>query len=119
MRALRRYVLSAAVLALLSVPLSAKAPAQTPAAEAPVAVPAKPAAPELTADTIQAQIAQVKATSDLDENVKAGVLDFYQKALAELDRAATLAKQAAQFKAEADDALKQTGGASALAPGKR
>lgn len=104
MQALRRYVLSAAVLAFSLAPPSATARAQMPAAEAPVAAPAKPAATELTADALQAQIAQVKATSDLDDTIKADVLDFYQKALAELDRASTLAKQAAQFKAEADDA---------------
>ena len=104
MRALRRSIVTVAVSAILFAPVWATARAETPAAEAPAAAASKPATSELTAEAIQSQIAQVKTSTDLDEMAKAGVLEVYQKALAELDRAGTLAKNAAEFKAAAEEA---------------
>lgn len=60
--------------------------------------------PEATPGAIQSQIAQINAAKDLDETAKAALLTLYQSAQAELDRAAALAKQTAQFKQAAQHA---------------
>lgn len=57
----------------------------------------KPADPEMTRDAIQQRLEQSKTLSELDEQVKGSVLEMYQKALKELDRADEWAKQAADF----------------------
>lgn len=104
MDCLRRYRLTIALLASLPPALYSIAFSEAPDAEAPAGGSNPPAVAELNAEAIQAQIAQVKASTDLEEMAKADVLDFYQKALAELDRAATLAKKAAEFKSAAEQA---------------
>ncbi|HEX5443783.1 MAG TPA: hypothetical protein VFW87_08140, partial [Pirellulales bacterium] len=102
MHTLRRYAWSAVIVALPLAGVARTSHAQSVAAEAPAAV--NPPAPELTPDAVQKQLAQVNAATDLDATAKASALDFYQKALAELDRAAAQATQAAAFKTAAEQA---------------
>lgn len=58
---------------------------------------AKSPAAEATTETIQSQIARIKAATDLDDSAKSKLLDTCQQALTELDRATTLATKAADF----------------------
>lgn len=105
MHPLRRHTLAALLLAALPPAAFTTAHAQAPAAEASTAAAAvKPVTIELTAEAIHTQIAQVKASTELDAAAKPGVLEIYQKALAELDRADKLAKKAAEFKSAAEQA---------------
>jgi hypothetical protein len=76
---------------------------QTAQAEAPLDTP-KPAAAEISAETIQTQIARIKAATDLDDAAKTKLLDTCQQALAELDRASTLTTKSAEFVAAAKQA---------------
>lgn len=76
---------------------------QTAPAEAPLDA-AKPPAAEVTTETIQSQIARIKAATDLDDAAKSKLLDTCQQALAELDRANTLTTKAAEFVAAAKQA---------------
>ncbi|HVX12946.1 MAG TPA: mechanosensitive ion channel domain-containing protein [Pirellulales bacterium] len=70
-------------------------PTEAPATgAAPSAVPL----PEVTAASLQAQIAIIKAATGLDEGVRKEVLANYQSAVTELDRAAVLEKQTEVFK---------------------
>ncbi|HEX7449345.1 MAG TPA: mechanosensitive ion channel domain-containing protein [Pirellulales bacterium] len=102
MHTLRPYALCAVVVASHLAAMAQASHAQA-VAEAPAAAASAPVA-ELTTEAIQKQIAQVNAAADLDAMVKATALESYQKALAELDRAAAQAKQAAAFKKAAEQA---------------
>src|SRR5579884_2543430 len=74
--------------------------ARAEAADVPADVPgtASTSLPEVTADFLQSQIAETKAATDLGDDVKKSVIALYQSALAELDHAKSLEKQAADFK---------------------
>ena len=104
--ALRRDALAAVTSVLVVAGAARASGAEVTSAEAGGARPAN-TAPELTAEAIQSQLAQVKATTDIDDATKTVVVDFYQKALAELERAATWSKQAAAFKTAAEQAPAQ------------
>ncbi|MGH7138777.1 MAG: hypothetical protein ACREHD_23770, partial [Pirellulales bacterium] len=67
-------------------------PAATPPAGAVAAL------PEVTADSLQAQVAQIKSAKEIADDVKNNLVMSYQNALAELERAATLATQTKEFK---------------------
>lgn len=76
-------------------------------AEMPPAAPATTAAaalPDVTAKSLQSQIAETKSSTKLDDAAKEPILAAYQMALAELDRAAALEKQAAAFRLSAQTA---------------
>jgi potassium efflux system protein len=74
-----------------------------PAATAlPVAV-----LPDVTVESLQKQIAQIKAAKELDDTAKAALVEIYQNALAELKRAETLTEQTAKFKRAAQRAPEQ------------
>lgn len=67
-------------------------PAVSPPAAAVVAL------PEVTADSLQVQMAQIKSAKEIADDVKITLATSYQNALAELDRANTLATQTKEFK---------------------
>ncbi|HEV7221186.1 MAG TPA: mechanosensitive ion channel domain-containing protein, partial [Pirellulales bacterium] len=78
--------------------------AEAPAADLPnagdapqAAILAKPADVDMTSAAIQQRLEQVKNSKDLDDEAKKSVVEFYQKALQELDRAEQLTALTAQF----------------------
>ena len=66
---------------------------ETPAAAVALVKPVE----TVTAELVQRQLEQAKTAKDLDDATKAKVVDFYQQALVELDRAVALKAKAAEF----------------------
>ena len=94
LRSFKAAVFLAVFVALL--PADARAEAADVPSEVPGTV--STSLPEVTADSLQSQIAETKAATDLSDDVKKSVVALYQSALAELDHAKSLEKQAADFK---------------------
>ncbi|HVW35804.1 MAG TPA: hypothetical protein VHB99_00820, partial [Pirellulales bacterium] len=107
MRPLRRASLFFCCLAWV---MHAAIPVQGESAEGPppsapaVAASASSTLPEVTPELLQSRITQIKASKDLDDDAKTAILGMYQNAQAELDRAAALLTQTAQFKKAAQNA---------------
>jgi potassium efflux system protein len=59
---------------------------------------------ELTAETVRARLEQVKAAAEPDDAARAKIVETYQQALTELERARSAAAQAAEFESQARQA---------------
>ncbi|MHC5034208.1 MAG: hypothetical protein ACYTFZ_04155, partial [Planctomycetota bacterium] len=101
-RIARRWALPAAVCLALAGALSLAATDVPDDQTGPPSVVDVPA-PELTPESLEARIARVKASKDLDEATRAQLLELYEDALTQLQLMRDAAALAAQFKKERDE----------------